>query len=88
VHDFWSSTITQQFANLRLEEREVVQIEPFIPGKRSQKAKAGTVETLDFCVHDANCPEGGPLFFIEMKAGPGSVHEMREFQLVSCPRNK
>lgn len=81
VHHFWDSTVRREFPNLRLEEREIVQIEPFVPGRRSQKTKAETIETLDFCVVDQSAASNQPLFYVEMKAGPGSIEEMREFQL-------
>lgn len=81
VHEYWISTVRPILPQLRLEETDVVGLEPFIPGKRSQRTKALNVKTLDFAVFDDFTDPTVPAFYIELKAGPGSIDEMKEFQL-------
>jgi hypothetical protein len=78
LREFWQQSILPLQPKSRLEETEVVALEPFVPGKRN-KDKA--VKTLDFSVYDDSLKTHGPIFFIEMKAGPGSIDEMKQFQL-------
>ena len=79
VHDFWRDHIAPALPQFHLDEMERVQLEPFVPRKRSQKIKAETVKELDFRVSDAST--GKTLFYIELKAGPTGINEMTEFQL-------
>lgn len=81
VRDFWKAKIEIDWPELKLWESEVVQIEPFVPGRRSQKAKAITLDTLDFLVLKHKGGSSESQFHIEMKTGPTSIPEMREFQL-------
>lgn len=81
VRDFWKTEIEVKWPALKLSESDVVQIEPFVPGKRSQKAKAITVEALDFLAQRQKGDSYEAIFHIEMKTGPSSISEMREFQL-------
>lgn len=81
IFEKWHEIVTPHFPNLELQEIDVVQIEPFIPGKRSALSKKAAI---DFQVTD-NSLEGKPVvFFIELKTGPSSLLDdqgMREFQL-------
>jgi hypothetical protein len=81
VRDFWKTKIEVKWPELKLVESDTVQIEPFVPRKRSQKAKAITIETLDFLAQKQRGSSYEGLFHIEMKTGPSSISEMREFQL-------
>jgi hypothetical protein len=81
VRSFWETQIQANWPELELSESDVVQIEPFVPGKRSQKAKAITVESLDFLARRRREASYEGLFHIEMKTGPSSISEMRKFQL-------
>ena len=81
VHNFWESKVRPVLPRLRLDETDTVRLEPFTPGRRSQRTKAATVKTLDFSVLDDSINSETPAFFIELKAGPGSIEEMKEFQL-------
>jgi len=81
IHETWRTIVQPSFPNLQLEEIDIVQIEPFIPGKRAAASKKSAV---DFLVRNTAL-EGSPLvFFIELKTGPSSLlgeSGMREFQL-------
>jgi len=81
VRAFWQGELNTKFPQLRLEERDVVQLEPFVPGRRNQKKKAESVSDLDFVIYDDGPSQGKPVFHIEMKSGPGSIEEMEQFQL-------
>jgi hypothetical protein len=81
VHEFWKTRVNPTFPSLRLVETEVVQLEPFVPGRRNQNKKAEALRVLDFAVYDDSVNSDVPAFHIEMKTGPGSIDEMDEFQL-------
>lgn len=82
VHNYWRERVTARLPYLALEEHDVVQIEPYVARRRSQRAKAETLESLDFLVTDLR--DNRPLFLIELKAGPSPLSgegAVREFQL-------
>jgi len=81
VHEFWKRHVAPEFPALTLEETEVVKLEPFVPGRRTQRTKSGTLSVVDFAVFDDTSGGHEPVFYIEMKSGPGSIGEMSEFQL-------
>lgn len=81
VHRFWQETIAPVFPDLLLLEQDIVQIEPFIPGRRSQRVKAQSVASLDFLVCVRRGESAIPIFHIKLKTGPGSPEDMPEFQL-------
>lgn len=81
VHNFWTTQIVRDFPNLRLEETEIVRLEPFIPGRRTQRRKSESVTFLDFAAFDVGLDDNPLAFHIEMKAGPGSIENMKQFQL-------
>ena len=81
VHEFWASEIAPQFPDLQLEELDEVRLEPFVPGRRSAKAKGEIVQALDYRVGRRQGENIEPLFCIELKAGPASIDDMKEFQL-------
>jgi hypothetical protein len=81
VHDFWSRVVKPEFPGLKLEETEVVKLAPFIPGRRTKRVKSETLAVVDFAVFDDSTGHQEPVFYIEMKSGPGSIDEMSEFQL-------
>jgi hypothetical protein len=43
VHDFWDRDVKPEFPGLKLEETEVVKLEPFVPGRRTKRAKSETL---------------------------------------------
>ncbi len=77
VKQFWAESVTPEFPNLRLEEVEPMQLMPFITGRKSKTEKA----VLDFSVFDDSKDQKSPILFIEMKSGPGSIDDMKQFQL-------
>ncbi len=81
LRSFWASKIRRRFPSFRLKETEVVRIEPFVPGRRSQRAKAQSLSVLDFEVVDDRHSRTKPIFYIELKTGPGSIENMKKFQL-------
>lgn len=81
VHKIWKERIQPYYPDFMLEETEQVEIEPFIPGRRTQRAKAVSVDRLDFIVSEKIDTRFEPRFHIELKAGPTAIADMREFQL-------
>ena len=77
---FWTEEIQPSVPNLILTETEPVRWEAFEPTKSSQRAKSELVGVLDFAVSHKKKPQE-VLFHIEMKAGPGAIDSMKEFQL-------
>ena len=81
IFDRWRDIVQPIHPNLKLEETDVVKVEPFIPGKRSLVKKRSAI---DFQVRDMNLDGNPVVFLIELKAGPSSLSggdAMREFQL-------
>jgi hypothetical protein len=81
IFDKWRDIVQPICPNLKLEEIDVVKMEPFIPGKRSSIKKQSAI---DFQVRDMNLTGSPVVFFIELKTGPSSLsgtQAMREFQL-------
>jgi hypothetical protein len=81
VHEFWRRDVEPGYPSLKLEETEAVKLEPFIPGRRTQRRKSEGLAVVDFTVFDDASDRYDPAFYIEMKSGPGSIGEMSEFQL-------
>lgn len=82
VHEFWARDVAPSFPDLVLEELDEVKLEPFVPGRRSAKAKTTTAQALDYrVVRKLSDGTAEPLFCIELKAGPAAITEMSEFQL-------
>jgi hypothetical protein len=80
VVDFWQASVKPRFPDLRCEETEVVQLSPYARGAKTKKQLAVDLAALDFLVSEAH-PALRPIFHIELKTGPGSIDEMKEFQL-------
>jgi hypothetical protein len=81
IFDRWHDIVQPIHPNLKLEELDVVKVEPFTPGKRSSVKKQSTI---DFQVRDMGLDGTPVVFFVELKAGPSSLSgedAMREFQL-------
>lgn len=80
VRRFWKDEIQAKAPELILTETEPVRWEAFESTKSSQRAKSESVGVLDFAVSHRSKPQA-VLFHIEMKAGPGAIDSMKEFQL-------
>ena len=81
IFEKWREIVQPFHPNLELEEIDVVQMEPFVPGKRSAMSKKSAI---DFRVIDTSLSDKAVVFFIELKTGPSSLLDdkgMREFQL-------
>jgi hypothetical protein len=81
VHDYWRKTITPEFPQLFLLEKEEVYLSPFSRKGKTKKQAAESLSELDFLVEQRPPEPGKPLFHIELKSGPGAIDEMSEFQL-------
>lgn len=64
-----------------LTETDTVNLKPFVRTPRTKRQTAESLEAADFLVSEKVGETVIPRFHIELKAGPGSVHEMTEFQL-------
>jgi len=80
---YWAQAIAPNMANLRLTETEVPYLSSYARKRKSKKVAAAELQFLDFIVEEQI---GGELafesrFHIELKAGPGNIDAMSEFQL-------
>jgi hypothetical protein len=80
VSDYWSKQCAAKFPHLTLLETDPVFLAPYQRGGKTKRQAAETLGALDFRV-DRSGQTDGPLFHVELKAGPGSIEEMNEFQL-------
>ena len=78
---FWARDILPRFPNFSIQETECVYCGPYQRGKSTKKQAAATLKILDFLVSEARDGKESPVFHIELKAGPGSIDTMSEFQL-------
>ena len=81
VHDYWKTVVTPAIPTLRLTETEVPYLSSYSRKGKTKKLAAAELEFLDFVVEEQKGDVYKALFHIELKAGPGSVDEMGEFQL-------
>jgi hypothetical protein len=82
VHAYWAEAVKPHAPNLRLTETEVPYLSSYARGSKSKKSAAAELEFLDFIVEEQiGSTAWKTLFHIELKAGPGSIDEMSEFQL-------
>lgn len=77
VHKIWQRAIQPGHPELSLAETEPVRLEPYQRQAKSKREAAKTLTTLDFTASKA----GVVLFHVELKSGPASIDEMKEFQL-------
>lgn len=81
VHQYWRDRVTPAFPQLHLLEREEVYLSAFARKGRTKRKAAEALNVLDFWVEERPPEAGTPLFHIELKSGPSTIDEMREFQL-------
>lgn len=82
VPEYWAKFITPEMATLRLTETEAPYLSSYARGSKSKKSAAAELQFLDFLVEEETTASSfRSLFHIELKAGPGSIEEMSEFQL-------
>lgn len=60
---------------------DIVRLTPFAKASRTKRQDAEKLTNADFLVSEASCGQAVPRFHIELKAGPGAIDEMSEFQL-------
>lgn len=78
---FWAREIQPRYPNFAIQETECVFCGPYHRGKNTKKTAAATLKILDFLVSEVRDGKESPVFHIELKAGPGSIDTMSEFQL-------
>ena len=81
LHNWWTTKIAPKVPNLVLAESEPVRLAPYARSAESKKQKAGSLTALDFLVSDVASRPPKAIFHIEQKTGPGSIDEIKEFQL-------
>lgn len=81
IHDWWASHVHPRYSHFALEETEPVYLSPYARADKTKIQKASSLEILDFLVSDTRTNPATKVFHIEQKTGPGSIEEMREFQL-------
>ena len=80
VHTYWNEQCAASFPKLKLIETEPVYLAPYHRGGKTKRQAAETLDALDFRVERIG-GAANQLFHIELKAGPGSIEQMNEFQL-------
>ena len=81
VHEFWRRHVVPVVPSLTLRETDVVTLSPFARGKRTKRQAADDLADADFLVSEKTADGEVPRFHIELKAGPGAMDAMSEFQL-------
>ncbi|MGH7577153.1 MAG: hypothetical protein ACREM1_18755 [Longimicrobiales bacterium] len=81
VLTFWEEHVRPAAPSFVLTETDTVNLKPFVRAPRTKRQTAENLETADFLVSEKVGETLVPRFHIELKAGPGSVDEMSEFQL-------
>jgi len=81
VHQYWNDAVKPNFPHLYLLEKEEVYLSAFARKGKTKRKAAESLSLLDFWVEERPPETGVPLFHIELKSGPSSIEEMREFQL-------
>jgi len=81
VHDYWKACVTPAIPTFRLTETEVPYLSSYTRKGKTKKLAAADLEFLDFVIEEQKGDVYKALFHIELKSGPGSIDEMREFQL-------
>jgi hypothetical protein len=81
LHKWWNDTIKPHFSHLNLVETEPVFLSPYARRTSTKKQSALSLSALDFLVSDTRASPAKSLFHIEQKTGPGSVEDMKTFQL-------
>jgi hypothetical protein len=77
---YWNDQCAEALPRLALLETEPVYLSPYQRGGKTKRQTAEGLSVLDFRVEQRGEPTN-PLFHIELKSGPGSIDEMKEFQL-------
>lgn len=81
VHEWWNKNIQKDNPYLTFEETEPVYLSPYTRSAKTKLQSAASIEILDFLVSNASNNPPTKLFHIEQKTGPGSIDDMKEFQL-------
>lgn len=80
VRSYWNDQYAITFPFLALVETEPVYLSPYRRLGKTKRQAAEDLIVLDFQVERKGEP-AVPLFHIELKSGPGTIDEMKEFQL-------
>jgi hypothetical protein len=81
VHEFWTRHVLPAAPDFALTETDTVTVTPFARGARTKRQAAEHLLASDFLISERAGGELVPRFHIELKAGPGSIADMTEFQL-------
>jgi hypothetical protein len=83
IRHYWATMVQTELPLLELRETEEIRLEPYTHQSKTKKEAAKSLTVLDFLVsrRDPKLLVSTPLFHVEQKAGPGSIEEMKEFQL-------
>lgn len=81
LRDFWRDHVTPVAPEFEASETGAVKLTPYRAGGKTKRDAAGSLEDSDFIVTERIAGVAEPRFHVELKAGPGSIDTMREFQL-------
>lgn len=81
LRSYWIEHVVPVAPHFELTETDEVVLAPYRVGGKTKRAAAEELEDSDFLVSELTSDGPMPRFHIELKAGPGSIETMREFQL-------
>lgn len=81
VHDFWRRDVAGVLPAFELESKDEVRLTPYGRAAATKREAAAGLASLDYLVSERVGGTKKPAFHIELKSGPGSIEQMREFQL-------
>jgi hypothetical protein len=81
VQQFWDEQVKLVAPTIELVELDEMQLLPLQPRKGTKRQSAAAALTSDYRAEEVVGGQRTPRFHIELKSGPGSIDEMREFQL-------
>lgn len=81
MHEFWSQHISRTAPGFVLKETDVVRLTPYVRREKTKRQAAEHLDSADFLVSERVGDTDTSRFHIELKAGPGSIADMSEFQL-------
>jgi len=81
VPAFWHRDMAGHFPAFELSGTDEVRVTPFARGASTKREAARVLKVLDYLVSERVGDEKIGRFHIELKSGPGSIEQMKEFQL-------
>lgn len=78
---FWAASVQPHAPAWQIEETDPVYLSPFARKARTKRQESAVITKADFLASERVDGVRVPRFHIELKAGPGAIGDMSEFQL-------